>query len=149
MVTIFGYNSTSHYQISRLWLILDLVFLLLMVHVLRYTLVFLLLMVHVLRYTEPTTSVPFPSTFNLDVPVLIIPDNSDNKLCPVIIGSNVIWCLVAVQELCQLVLTALTCNSFTNQCTNRSVIKVTPCETDRQKRFGSSFRGYSRKVWLW
>jgi hypothetical protein len=41
-------------------------------------------------YIEATVSVPFLSSFNLDIPVLVIPDNDFNSVCPVIIGTNVL-----------------------------------------------------------
>ena len=51
-------------------------------------------------YIEATISLPFLSSFNLDIPVLVIPDNDFNVSCPVIIGTNVLRrCRIFLQEI--------------------------------------------------
>ena len=41
-------------------------------------------------YFEANVSVPLLSSFSLDVPILVIPDNDFNLSCPVVIGTNVL-----------------------------------------------------------
>ena len=45
---------------------------------------------NVLCYIETNISLPFLSGFNLDVPVLVVPDTTINTSCPCIVGTNVI-----------------------------------------------------------
>ncbi|XP_060556168.1 uncharacterized protein LOC132716854 [Ruditapes philippinarum] len=50
-------------------------------------------------YIEATICVPFLSSFNLDIPILVIPDNDFNISCPIIIGTNVLRrCKMFVKE---------------------------------------------------
>lgn len=41
-------------------------------------------------YTEVAISIPLLSSFSLDIPVLVIPDNAFHNSCPVIVGANVL-----------------------------------------------------------
>jgi hypothetical protein len=41
-------------------------------------------------YIEATICVPFLSSFNRDIPILVIPDNDFILSCPIIIGTNVL-----------------------------------------------------------
>ena len=45
---------------------------------------------HYLGYIECSIVIPFLSNFNINVPVLVVPDTDFNNSCPIIIGTNVI-----------------------------------------------------------
>ena len=89
----------------------------------------------VLGYIETNISLPFYKDFNLDVPVLVVPDNSINSSCPCIIGTNVLRRFKAaaeetdLPEAWRMAFDSITCQPSTVRSTNKHKIEVGPYES--------------------
>jgi len=90
-----------------------------------------------LGYIDTYISVPFLSEFSLPVPVLVVPDTSFNRSCPVIVGTNVIRPLKYTSDSAtshvprqwQLAMDCLNTISFTVQACSRKPISVEPYQS--------------------
>ena len=91
-----------------------------------------------LGYIDTTVVVPFLSDFKLDVPVLVVPDTDFNRICPVIVGTNVLRPLRSKVSLSsvssdipgpwQLAMDSLTYKTYTVKASSRKPISVKPYE---------------------
>ena len=88
-------------------------------------------------YVETTVSIPSVSDFTLDVPILVIPDNQFNCICPVIVGTNVLRrCKDAIDppsltidEAWKSAINSLECGSYPVRCLGRKPVTLGPFQT--------------------
>ena len=92
----------------------------------------------ILGYIETSVFIPVLSDFTLDVPILIVPDSSLNRQCPVIVGTNIIRRCKSfvnssasfdIPDVWQCAFDSLTCHPCMVRSTNNRTIEVGPYET--------------------
>jgi len=88
-------------------------------------------------YIECTVIIPFLPDFNIQVPVLVVPDTDFNQSCPVIVGTNIIRICkescsnsdVVVPEEWNTAICSMACESFPVKSVNKRPIVIGPYET--------------------
>lgn len=90
-----------------------------------------------LGYIDCTVVLPFLPDFNINVPVLVVPDTQYNNDCPVIVGTNIIRICkescsngdVFVPNEWKTAICSMACDSFPVKSVNRKPIVIAPYET--------------------
>ena len=87
-------------------------------------------------YIETTVNVPSISSFNIEVPILVISDENCNPNCPIIIGTNVIRPIKSslqdnssIPEEWNAAINSISCKSYVAKLCNKRKMKVGPYET--------------------